>query len=250
MHPQQVRSATLALIDGGLNDCEVARRTGIPRSTVRDWRRPTYQRKQPDVICPRCWRGTKPIRFTAEEYAEMLGLYLGDGCISPHDRTDRLRVFLDAKYPGIIRDAKALPERCLPQNEVGLVRVHGGTMFVVSLYSSHLICLFPQDGEGKKHERAIVLEAWQRGLVERAPWDLLRGLIRSDGSVFINRTGPYRYLSFHFSNRSKDIIDLLTRACNLVGVEHRVTCWRGLWNVRVNRRTSVALMLAEVGTKA
>jgi len=28
----------LALLRAGLNDCEISRRTGIPRATVRDWR--------------------------------------------------------------------------------------------------------------------------------------------------------------------------------------------------------------------
>jgi hypothetical protein len=43
-----------------------------------------------------------------------------------------------------------------------------------------------------KHERPIVLEPWQRELVAATPWALLRGLIRSDGCVFINRTGKVR----------------------------------------------------------
>ena len=41
-----------------------------------------------------------------------------------------------------------------------------------------------------KHERRIILEPWQQDLVDAASWALLRGLIRSDGCVFINRTGP------------------------------------------------------------
>jgi hypothetical protein len=41
VHSLEVRSSALALIAGGLNDCEVARRTGIPRTTIRDWRAPT-----------------------------------------------------------------------------------------------------------------------------------------------------------------------------------------------------------------
>jgi len=250
MHALHVRTEALALVDHGLNDCEIARRTGIPRSTVRDWRRPTYHRKSPRARCPRCWRTTKPIGFTSEDYAELLGIYLGDGCISDLPRTARLRIFLDAKYPRIIQDTKALLERSLPGNPVGLVEAHRGTMFIVSIYSSHLTCLFPQSGEGKKHERRISLENWQRRLIEQAPWGLLRGCIRSDGCVFVNRTESHDYLTYDFSNKSKDIIELFTMACGLVGVEYRVTCWRGLWRVRINRRRSVDLMLAEVGMKS
>jgi LAGLIDADG-like domain len=140
-------------------------------------------------------------------------------------------------------------ERCFSRNPVGVVEAHGGTMVYLSLYFSHLSCLFPQHGEGKKHERSIRLEPWQVRLVEETPWRLLRGFIRSDGCVFVNRTGPYSYLSYHFSNKSTDIIELFTGACRQVGVEYRLNCWRGLWNIRVNRRRSVRLMMQEVGMK-
>jgi len=124
-------------------------------------------------------------------------------------------------------------------------------MFVVSVYSAHLPCLLPQDANGKKHERRISLEPWQYRLVEEAPWGFLRGCIRSDGCAFINRTGPYSYLSYDFCNKSKDIIDLFTIACGLVGVEHRVTRWRGSWRVRINRRRSCwPHALAQVGVKS
>jgi hypothetical protein len=33
-------------------------------------------------------------------------------------------------------------------------------------------------------------------------------------------------------------------------VEYRLTCWHGKFNVRINRRGSVELMLAKVGLKA
>lgn len=189
------------------------------------------------------------MRFTPGDYAELLGLYLGDGCISKGERTFRLRICLDAKYPGIISDTKALLERCLPENPVGLIRSRREKMLVVSVYSTHLPCLLPQNGAGKKHERRISLEAWQMRLLEDAPWRFLRGCIRADGCAFVNRTGPYSYLSYHFSNRSPDIVELFTRACRLVDVEYRVTCWRGMFHLRINRRGSVGRMLEEVGVK-
>ncbi|MEK6271181.1 MAG: helix-turn-helix domain-containing protein [Actinomycetota bacterium] len=92
MHPPHVRAEALALVDAGVNDCEISRRLGIPRRTILDWRRPTYRKKLPVAICPRCWRAAKPMWFTPEDYAELLGLYLGDGCISQHPRTTRLRI--------------------------------------------------------------------------------------------------------------------------------------------------------------
>jgi hypothetical protein len=258
MHPPKVREAALKLIAEGLNDCEVSRRMGIPRGTIRDWRRPTYVPRNPSIpreTCPRCWRAAKPMRFTNEDYAELLAVYLGDGCISTHPRTSRLRIALDAKYPRIIKDVSRLLERCFPHNPVGLVEAHGGTMYFVSLYSAHLECLFPQHGKGLKHRRPIVLEGWQSEIVEATPWPFIRGCIRTDGCAFINRTDvhrdqPYEYLSYDFSNMSTDIVELFIDACDRVGVFTRVNRnRRGLWKVRINRRRSVALMVNHVGLK-
>ena len=113
---------------------------------------------------------------------------------------DRIRLFLDAKYPNIVDESEALLRSMLPDNRVGRVLAHEGRMAVLWAYSSHLTCLFPQHGAGKKHERPIALEPWQQELVAAAPWAFLRGCIRSDGCVFVNRTGRYEYLSYDFCN--------------------------------------------------
>jgi Homeodomain-like domain len=124
MHPPHVRAEAIALIEQDLNDCEVSRRLGIPRGTIRDWRRPTYvsRRETTPGICPRCWRAAKAIRFTPDDYAELLGLYLGDGWISPGPRTFRLRIALDAKYPVIIQETRQLLLRSMPENAVYVLR--------------------------------------------------------------------------------------------------------------------------------
>jgi hypothetical protein len=257
VHPAHVRAEALELIAAGLNDCEVSRRTGVPRRTILDWRRPTYIRRMPTVVCARCWRPAKRIRFTAEDYAELLRLYLGDGWLSAAPRTYRLRIALDAKYPQIIRETEQLLKRSLPDNRVDIVRKGTtGNCVNISAYSSHFPCLFPQHGAGRKHERRIALEHWQRELLDAAPWRFIRGCIRSDGSCFINRTDvhrptPYEYLSYDFTNKSADVVDLFVTTCGTVGVATRVTCDpRGVWHVRINRRPSVALMLKNVGRKA
>jgi hypothetical protein len=36
MHPSHVRAEALALVERGFNDCEISRRLGVPRTTVRD----------------------------------------------------------------------------------------------------------------------------------------------------------------------------------------------------------------------
>lgn len=230
------------LAAAGVNDCEIARRVGLPRTTVRDMRRP---RRRERPLCLRCGRPTRTVRFTPGEYAELLGLYLGDGCIVDAGRTPRLRVSLDARYATVVSEARQLVARCFPQNRVAIVRADGGATAIVSMYSSHLACLFPQHGRGPKHHRPVALESWQRELVDAAPWSFLRGLMHSDGCFFINRTAPYAYLSADFCNLSAHIRALFMAACDSVGVRYIETGKR----VRIYRRESIALLAAFVGVK-
>jgi hypothetical protein len=172
-------------------------------------------------------------------------LYLGDGYIVRTGRSDRLRLFLDTSYGAIIDEAQALLSRCFAGHRVGRFTTGKGTTTILSVYCTHLACLFPQHGAGRKHDRDIVLEEWQTAIVEREPWSLLRGLIRSDGCVFVNRTGRYEYLSYEFSNLSRQIRELFMDACDRVDVEYRP--YRRY--VRIYRRPSVALMEEHVGLK-
>lgn len=244
MHPAAVRHEVLALVAEGVNDCDIARRTGIPRTTVRDIRRPRYVPRERET-CPRCWRSSRPIRFTPGEYAELLGLYLGDGYISDGARTQRLRIALDARHPQIVADAERLLAGCFGANSIGRVCAHEGRMLVVYVYSRHLACLFPQHGPGMKHQRRIALEPWQRQLVDAAPWAFLRGCIHSDGCFFINRTGRYRYLSVDFRNESSDILDLVESVCVQIGLRPA----RNSQSVRIYDRASVREFACFVGSK-
>lgn len=243
----ETRAEALRLVTAGLKNCEIARRLDVPRTTDRDWRRPRYVPKRPvDSSCPLCGARSRPIVLEAERYAELLGLYLGDGHISNHARSQRLRLFLDAKYPRIVDDAEAILRATLPFNRVGRIAAEEGRMTIVWAYSAHLTCLFPQHGQGKKHERPITLEPWQGALVDAAPWAFLRGCVRSDGCVFINRTGPYEYLSYDFSNHSEDILGLFERTCLALGLHPRRTPRK----IRLNRREDVARLVEHVGRKA
>jgi hypothetical protein len=248
MHSPAVRAQALDLVNAGLNDCEVSRRLGISRTTIRDWRRPRYQRKTPTThygTCPRCWDGGPRMTFSPEDYAELLGLYLGDGHLVRLARTWKLRIFLDSRHGEIVRETHALLERCFPYNAVGTVFGHEGRMTILGVHSLHLPCVFPQHGPGVKHLRAIRLEDWQDTIIDEAPWNFLKGCIRSDGCSFINRTGRYSYLSYGFSNHSADIIEMFCAACDRVGLEYR----RYARSVRINRRSSVGRLKEEIGVK-
>lgn len=197
------------------------------------------------AVCHRCWGRSRPVTFDAADYAEALGIYLGDGHIVRVGRSYRLRVSLDDRYPVIVAETDALLRRMFPANRCGRVQRDGGATQIVSVDHRHLPCLFPQHGPGRKHERPIRLEPWQDTLVQAAPWSFLRGCIRSDGCVFVNRTGRYRYVSYDFSNRSRDILDLFESTCAAVGVD----CRRYDRHIRVYRRASVAALVQHVGLK-
>jgi len=95
------------------------------------------------------------------------------------------------------------------------------------------------------HLRSLALESWQAELVAAAPWRFIRGCIRSDGCVFINRTGPYEYLSYGCANYSQDLLELLESTCLSVGLRPR----RSTRAIRLNRRVDVARLLEYVGRK-
>jgi hypothetical protein len=247
MQPLEIREEALELVAAGVNDCEIARRLGVPRTTVRDWRKPRYVPKSSvRATCPRCGGRSRRIAYSASDYAELLGLCLGDGHISRLARTHRLRISLDAKYVAIVDETEALLRRVFPDNPVRRVEFHEGREVVLDIYSAHLVCLFPQHGPGKKHTRPIVLEPWQRTLLDEAPWAFLKGCIRSDGCSFVNRTGPYEYLSYGFANHSPDILDLFEGTCLALGLRAR----RYARAIRLNRREDVARLVEHVGVKS
>ncbi len=235
-----------ALCASGLSDHDVARRTGVPRSTVARWRRTgSPVRTEP---CPFCDGHAPP---PATDYAYLLGLYLGDGWIGAHPRdVYRLNVYLDASYPDIIAACAQAMEAVRPGQTADQYAKPTANMVIVRMYSRHWPCLFPQHGPGKKHERQIALVPWQQTLVAQEPEALLRGLIHSDGCRVTNRATTeqktYFYSRYQFSNRSQDIHDIFRDACDRVGAEWRPS---GPYTTNVSRRASVAKLDRFIGPK-
>lgn len=237
MHSADTVTAALDLAGEGHPGTEIAQRLGIPRSTVRDWILGKVPRR---AVVP------NPDHLP-DVYAYLLGLYLGDGCLSPTAKgVYKLRVFLDRKYPGIVDECADSIEAVRPGAKVGFAtRPKNGAVEVYS-YWKHWPALFPQHGPGKKHERRIVLAPWQRQRVDLDPDLLLRGLIHSDGCRFMN-TGSkgWRHPRYSFSNRSADIRGIFCAACDRLGL-HWTTA---PYTVYVSRRDDVELLDCLVGPK-
>ena len=231
------------LLRAGLNDCQVARATGVPRRTVLDWRvkgRPgRYVTGRGRPSCPICDSGA----LDAKAYAYLLGLYLGDGCLSLVRKTWCLRVVQDLRYPGLI-ELCAATMRTVSGRRVCFGRKIG-CVAVTALWN-HWPCLFPQHGPGRKHERKIELAAWQREVVSVHPEQLLRGLIHSDGCRVLNHVNGKAYPRYHFINYSADIRRIFTDACAEYGISWTQPKWM---EVSIARAPDVTRLDHVIGAK-
>jgi hypothetical protein len=106
--------------------------------------------------------------------------------------------------------------------------------------------VLPQHGSGRKHERQIRLQRWQKQIVDRHPDALLRGLIHSDGCRVLNRVNGKDYLRYFFNNRSGDILRIFTEACDSISLR-----WRQnrLDSISIARREDVRRLDRVIGPK-
>lgn len=233
------------LIAAGANDCAIARELGVPRTTVRDWR----QRKQIRTRLasgPGCGISHDFLALPATAYCYLLGLYLGDGHVSRSQRVWHLRITLDKKYPGIVKRCCSAINLVMPGQHAAVHPQATGCV-VVSLYSKHWPCLFPQHGPGRKHLRPIRLEPWQQALVKQATEEFVRGLIDSDGCRVVANDRGVRSVRYHFSNRSDDIRGLFTAALDHLGIPWTRS---SRYVIAIYRKAAVARLDEFVGPKS
>jgi hypothetical protein len=199
--------------------------------------------------CPRCHGA--PLDEVA--YAYLLGLYLGDGCLT-RGRRDvyALCIACCDAWPGLIKAAAEAMKAVMPMSSVFYVQRIG--MTEVKITSKHWPCLFPQHGPGRKHLRKIELADWQEDIVARYPGDFARGLMHSDGYRGMNRVRQkredgdrwYEYPRYLFVNHSQDILDLCGQALDRLGVEWR---YSKPTTISVAKREAVARLDEFVGPK-
>jgi hypothetical protein len=256
MYDVETRRIALSSLAAGLSLSRVSQQTGISRASLREWRDAPadwLSRNEERTTCFRC-RADPGLPEVRADYGYLLGLYLGDGYINPLGQRGvwMLRISCDDHWPGLQDECARAISALLPNNRVGRVAAPG--CHTISAYSKHWPCLLPQHGPGVKHNRAIVLEPWQREIVELDPKPFLRGLIFSDGCRITNwttrlvRGAPkrYEYPRYFFSNRSEDILGLFALALDLLGI-----AWRrsNAWHISVAQRDAVAALDEFVGPK-
>jgi hypothetical protein len=199
-----------------------------------------------------------PIRLPDElSYSYLLGLYLGDGCITLKPRGGaQLVIVCDTSYPQLIDDCWAAMILVSLNPRVTKYRPAGQNCLRLMSAWKHWPDVVPQHGPGRKHQRKIELADWQREVVDRFPREFLRGLLHSDGCRTVNRfstrlpsgrVAEYAYPRWFFSNRSADIRALFCEYCEKLGVRWTQSNAR---NISVSHRTSVALLDSFVPAKS
>jgi hypothetical protein len=242
MRPDVERTIVAHLATGDLNASRIARMTGIPRSTVRDWlsgpRRKRAERRRS--------RAPSIASLPGAQYSYLLGFYLGDGTISRQRRgMYRLRITTDCRYPGVIAECVATMRAVMPQNRVNVQRRKYQAV-EIGCSSKAWPLLFPQHGPGPKHTRKIELAPWQTHIVDRYPGEFLRGLIHSDGCRVLNRVNGKPYPRYLFDQVSDDIRRLFCEVCSKLGIRYTWSRWK---TVSIARAESVALLDSFVGPK-
>jgi hypothetical protein len=254
MYPDQTVAMALSLSSCNVLDRENAQICGVSVRAIRHWR--NGRRRNPARAdarrasqCPRC--DGDPLDGPA--YAYLLGLYLGDGCITMGRKgVYALQVACCDDWPGLIDAAEVAMSAVMPSSSVFRVPRQGCTS--VNSWSKHWPCLFPQHGPGRKHERRIALEARQRRIVEAFPGQFARGLFHSDGYRGLNRirrelrSGDrwYAYPRYLFVNESADIRALCGEVLETLGVSWRYSKPN---TISVARREAVARLDEFVGPK-
>ncbi len=249
MHPRETVAAALALAASGEPPTTISVRLGVPRRTVADWihgSTPRHTSRTGVLESCACCRAEHDLDALSDTYVYLLGLYLGDGCLSRQARdVFKLRIFLDAQYPEIIEQARRAV-RSVADRQPGVLTRNATWVEVYSAWRAWP-CLFPQHGPGKKHERVIALTSWQQQLVERWPRDLLRGLIQSDGCRFMNRgRAGWSAPRYAFKNRSADLHRIFRAAAEQIGIHWTAA---GVDTTYVSRQADVAKLDEFIGPK-
>ena len=171
----------------------------------------------------------------------------------------RLRIALDAKYPGIIEwRVGAARHDAFRTTRSTTGPIHERDMCLSSRCTrSHLPVSVPAARAGQEARARIVLEPWQRG------WSRPRlgrsfagasGPTAAPSSIAPTSTGmPYEYLSYDFTqhvNGHRRAVRRGLRSRGRLSPASTAATAGARGDVRINRRASVALMLEHVGLKA
>lgn len=183
-----------------------------------------------------------------KEYSFILGLYLGDGCITENGRNEtsyKLRISQDNKYPKVVNTIQTKLSEFFGK-ESKLVENKG--CFHITIYDKYLPYYLPQHGKGFKHDRDVKLNEFQRKIIDYR--ELMKGLWLSDGSFYIARIRKYKYERYNFTNKSLDIIELFEKCLEIEGVNYSKRLKpNNIWIIEIQNKKGVENLKSILGTK-
>lgn len=248
---QKVELAKLMLSNGD-SYRKIAKKIGVDKSTISYWVKINFSFERPSqsLICK---EGViKHCSKLPHHYSYILGSYLGDGCISKTKRTYKMRIFNCVTHKEIISDQKRSLKKLFSNNKVSSSRTHAiGNCIQVLVYNKSLPIMFPQYGDGKKHDRDVSLKDWQLEIIRKEPECFIKGLVDSDGSYFYSRKSQPKnsdviHMYYQFTNTSKDILNVYRDTMDLLGIHYtsvkKIDSKNGAYNIFTRRIEAVARM--------
>lgn len=222
----------------------------IPRATIKYWLNHNILNslKTKDIDKEIIDSIYEHISLNKKDYSFILGLYLGDGCITENGRNNssyKLRIAQDKKYPKTIS---------LIQNRLSSFfgkeskLVSGKGCYHITIYDKYLPIYFPQHGKGFKHDRKIRLNDFQLKNIDDV--ELLKGLWISDGSFYIAKLSKYKYERYNFTNKSTDLIEIFSGLLDNLGVKHSKRVKNnGVWIIEIQNKKYVSILRDILGIK-
>jgi len=165
-----------------------------------------------------------------KSYSYVLGFYLGDGCLQ-HDKKKKTRSYTlfisnQANFHKMNQQISKSLEVLFQKKVVRIYKRKNSNCLNIKLTAVNLNLLFPH-GEGKKHERKIVLEDWQLNLIEKFPKEFIKGMLESDGCRFQARKICSTYYVYKFDNKSCDLHEILQRIAKILNLHFTFTSSKG-----------------------
>jgi len=153
-------------------------------------------------------------------YSFILGLYLGDGCISKLPRTKKLSIYLDLKYEKLNKYIEFVMKELFNKQPyiIDYSKIKNDknrfNMIEIIYHNCNLGILFPHEGVGNKHLRKIELSDWQKEIL--VPEEFIKGLMFSDGCFYYDKFNKKYF--YNFSNCSTDIANLCVEYLNKIEI--------------------------------
>lgn len=155
--------------------------------------------------------GTKSL-IKNGDFAELLGLVLGDGSIHKYDRTEGLRIVLPTSRPELIKRCEKLVEKVFNKKPTTIKRKNYNCVDV-RLYQQNISKRMKIES-GARAELDIKVPTWvskKRIFVIR----FLRGLYEAEGSLCVHK--PTCTHKFLFANRNQSMLDNVFRLMVYLG---------------------------------